>query len=280
MITVYLDVHLVTNILVNYILLKISSRLGKISYNNKRVVLSSLVGALFATFIFLELNPVISLVLRSVSLLLCSYIAYGFINTKNYIRNTGILFFSTAFFSGTVLYMSQKSEVFYFNNFLCYININPVLLVMCITLAYVVINIYGILYSKSVSGEKQECEIEIEGRKILLSAFYDTGFSVRDILGHRAVMLCSMQSVNGVMPLELYIKLKDFLSGNITGDKNIVCIFYSDISGSGILPAIVPDRVVINNHRIENILIAFTEQSFDKDTDVIFGKDIFDMAGR
>ncbi|MBQ8603789.1 MAG: sigma-E processing peptidase SpoIIGA [Oscillospiraceae bacterium] len=277
--TVYLDVLIVMNTLINYILLKISALLGQIPYNTRNIMLSSLTGALFSSVIFLDINTVLSLCIKTISVTVCTCLAFGFVSWKYFIKNSICVLLSTFIFTGLLYAFPADNSFLYLNNFCYYININPLFLVLCIGCIYMVLQAADFVFSQKNTGNKMVCTLTIDGREITATAFYDTGFGVRDILGHRAVMLCSLPPVKNSLDRPLVSVLEDFLAGNLRTDIGLFHVFYSDISKQGILPAIRPQAAVLNGKEIKNVIIAFTDKTFSDDVQIIFGKDIFEMTG-
>ena len=277
--TVYLDVLITINILINYFLLKMTAVIGKIAYSNKRIIFSAVVGALFSPLIFFDIAPILSVLIKTVSAVICTYTAFGFVSLGLFIKHVFYLMTATFIFTGTLYALPQDNSLFYLNNLHRYININPFLLVLCISVVYRVLWLWDTVYMRISAAEKMTCTVDFEGTLLEMTGFYDTGFNIRDILGHRAVMLCSLPSVKGSIDEQLYSALEDFINGKLNRDIKLQHVFYSDISKQGILPAVRPKAVKIREKEIKNVLIAFTDSVLGDDVQIIFGKDIFDMTG-
>jgi len=277
--TVYLDVLLVVNFLINYILLKISAHCGKLPYKTVNIILSAAVGALFSVVMLTDVSPVLSFTVRIISVIICAFVAFGFTTVKCFIKSILFLLLSTFLFTGVIYSFFSHSSFVYVKNCFYYININPILLVGCITVVYIVMQLSEIFFLSKPDINKCQCDVTIENMNFSVTAFYDSGFSVKDILGHRCVMLCSIPAVRNKLNSDFTAKIESFLKGDIEIPENIIHVFYSDISGGGILPAVRATKIMINKKEIKNTILAFTDKSFSDDVGIIFGKDILDMIG-
>ena len=59
---------------------------------------------------------------------------------------------------------------------------------------------------------------------------------------------------------------------NVVG--GFIPVFFSTLSGNGMIPAVKSEYILIENKRIENILIAFTESDLGENVTALFGTDI------
>ncbi len=276
--TLYLDVLIAVNFLVNYILLKISAFCGQLPYKTANIIASAFTGALFSVAVLADISAILSFVIKLFSVCLCAFIAYGFVSFKYYFKSLVYLLLSTFIFTGVISLFTDSSFV-YLNNCFYYININPLLLVGCIVAVYAVLQITALFFSSKHGKDKKECEVKIGESIFNTTAFYDSGFNVKDILGHRAVMLCSLPAVKKQLSPDFVEKTESFLQGEIESVAGISHVFYSDISGGGIMPAVKVEKIMLDKKEIKNTLLAFTGKSFPDDVGIIFGKDIFDMIG-
>lgn len=276
--TVYIDVLIAVNFVINYMLLKISAFRAAVPYRTFNVVVSAIAGAVFSLIVLFDIPPWVSACIKIISVTGCCGIAFGFVSKKYFIRTLISLLLVTFAFTGIVSLFSDCSFV-YLNNYFYYININPLLLVGCITAMYMIVIRKETLLSVKRKGEIQQCTVTAGGCTAVVPAFFDTGFNVKDILGHRAVILCSLGAVNDCMEKEFVYKIRAFLQGNIGDFTGIIHVFYSDITGDGILPAIRPEKVLLGNSELKNTIIAFTDKEFHNNVGMIYGKDIFDMIG-
>ena len=76
---------------------------------------------------------------------------------------------------------------------------------------------------------------------------------------------------------DLYNIINNFYKGEVKA--GITPLFYSDLTGSGMLAAVKTDIVMVNNKDVKNVLLAVSKKEFSKEQDIIFGKDFYDRFG-
>ncbi|MEG0664455.1 MAG: sigma-E processing peptidase SpoIIGA [Clostridia bacterium] len=137
---VYVDILILLNFFINYILLKSTALLAKAVINVKRLMLSAGILSFGSLIIFLKpLNFLIMILIKIVFLFIMSFIAFGFNNSKRFFKLTFFLLLITFIFNGIIsgIWYFASSENVYFNNQTVYFNINLYLL-----LALVVLHIF------------------------------------------------------------------------------------------------------------------------------------------
>ncbi len=276
--TVYLDILLLINTIVNYYLLKITMSALKLTADLKRLLVSSFTGALFSCAVLVEMNNIYAFFLRIISVIVCAYLAFGFINTRSFIKNTFALIGTNLLYTGFIYNFLGESSFTYINNYFCYIHINPVLFVSLVCVIYFVMWAKELVLAGKHKDYIYEFTIWFDGRSKQFKSFYDTGFNIKDIIGGKAVMLCAAEDLNEVLLPGEISAIYSFLKGEM--DKGVYTpVFYSDITGQGMLPCIKPDKVIYKNKEIKNTVIAVTDKKFDRDVRIIFGKEVFNLTG-
>jgi len=282
--TVYIDILIVVNIIINYFLIRITAMFSNIPCNTRRTIISSVAGAFFSLFIFMD-NMILPLsyLIKIISAVLCCLIAFGYTTILPFIRNILCLLRSDTIFSGVLILLFNNPEYLYGNNLYWYININPILLVLCIFAVFIIVSTYDFFSAGISKNSIFSFEIYFGNNHKKLYGFYDTGFGVKDILGRKGVILCSLADLQDTIDTGLYRNIEDFINDKPVTDKRITPIFYSDISSNGMLPAVKPQKInSINNgvkKELKDVLLAFTDKKFSDEVQLIFGKEIFNMIG-
>ena len=281
--TVYLDVLIIINVILNYCILKLIASLCGTNVKFEKIIVSSLVGALFSLSIFLEINYICSFILKLLSVVICSYIAFGIKNIIFFLKSTGIMLIVTFSFSGIALALRKTNSIVYQNNFYTYLDVNPIVLLTAIVFVYCLLTFVEFISFSLNRNYIFKIDIYYGDRFISATGLYDTGFRVKDIVTFRKVMICSVECIKVLLPEDLLSEIKDFYILGEYHSKKITPVFYSDISDNGMLPGIKPEKVVLyagnKTVEIKNCIIAVTEKNISSDVQVIFGKDIYSMAG-
>ena len=214
--TVYLDILILINTLINYFIIRIASLISSYNISFYRGLSAALCSSFFSLYIFAESSSALfTVTVKAVSLIAAIFLCTGKINLKHNLKFTLFFFTANAVFTGILFFFMQDTDFVYINNCFYYININPVSLVVCVMIAWIIITLVS-LYS-GISTQKECCEFTIfyGGKSVALKGFYDTGFLVKDYLSYRAVMLCGLPQIEDILPENVtWIKIeKDLEKG-------------------------------------------------------------------
>lgn len=282
--TVYLDVLLVTNLIINYFLLKATANYYGLKAGTARMLLASFIGGAFSLSILADLPFFISMVWKLISLLVCVAVAFGIKSRVVFIKTTICLITITFIFTGFITAISQNSSVVFIRNMQIYMNISPLVLVSSIVVVYIFITAFEFAFEFSKKEYNYSIEIYYGSNSCTGCAFYDTGFKVKDVITFKNVMLCDFDFIKPILPQDLCENITDFYHDGIYKEKGIIPVFYSDLNNSGMLPGAKLDKVILSSKNekkvLDNILMAVSPQKISEDCDVIFGKDINKMVGR
>ena len=142
--TIYIDTLIFSNIIIDYLLLSITTKILKINYKLYRIILGSLFGGISSLTILLPwgnflFNFVVKLTIISITIL----ISFGYINKITFGKRTFVLFLITSLFSGLILFMLSiiKSDFIMMKNNIVYFNISPILLIIFTTISYFILSI-------------------------------------------------------------------------------------------------------------------------------------------
>ncbi|MBE6865351.1 MAG: hypothetical protein E7492_00120 [Ruminococcaceae bacterium] len=279
--TVYIDLLILVNILVNYFLIKLTAVLSNSNINSKRIIISSFIGSLFSLIIIFDMPVIVSVLLKVFSVVFCSFISFGFISKFIFVKRTIILLSVYMMFTGILQMLSEKTSYIYINNCSFYISINPIIFVAVVVVFYMVFTFAEIVFCQHPQNFVYNIVINTEFGNIPATGFYDTGFKIKDIMHQRPVIMCSMDYLGTTGLYDIYSKTERFYNGDI--DKEIIPLFYSDITGGGMLPAFKTNSVIIkknkNANEVKNVLVAVSKKDFSNERQIIFGKDFYDRFG-
>lgn len=219
--TIYVDIVLLENICMNFIILFATAYIMKLQIKFLRIFLSSFIGAIYAILVYANILEIYTNIFMKVILSICMvYIAFKPKNIKGIIKEL-ILFYLVSFALGgcafALLYIIRPQEIFIKNG--VYIGTYPIKIALlggivgfCITyIAFKTvknrINKNEIIYS---------VEIKIENKSIITKALLDTGNMLKDPLTKSPVILIEKKILLNLLPENL-IK---FMEENHGGDMD------------------------------------------------------------
>lgn len=286
---VYVDVLIVTNFLINYALLSLLSRLCGRNRIKLRLILSSLIGALFSLTIFLpELGGWYELGIKIISSVLMVLIANKFISMVEILKEWLLLFIITALFGGLMMniYTTVIPNFMLYANGVVYFHLSPILLIINISIAYAIICLADMLLHLSVLKEgKYIVTLRLFGKEKRLHALVDTGNSLTEPFSNIPVVVCGLEDINELLPNELSMAMRIFFINNSSEhfppeyQAKIRMIPFHGVGASGILPALKGDSLKIEMDGRENLIESFyiaisQERIYSNGCRMLLGKDM------
>lgn len=237
---VYLDLVFIINFFFDFILLYGTSKILKRIVSLKRLFLGSLVGTFSLIFLYLPLTSFKLFILKVLLSITIILVTFG---KKNIIQNISYFYILSIILGGT-LYLFDIS-VAYKNTGILFIKNGYVLnIVLIIIVTPLIIYLYvkeHLKYKNKISN-KYQVEIKINENEYILEAILDTGNNLTDPYKKRPIIL-----------IDEKIKPKR---------KKIIYVPYKALNTQGVIPCILPDKVIINNKEFKNILIGLSTDKF------------------
>ena len=274
---IYIDVLLITNFFISYFLILSSAILSGYTFSRKNVVAAAVAGALCCLYIFVQAgNVFVDFTFKFISLIICAAIAFGVKDKKRLIIQTVCYMLLNMLLTGLISVLSVRSTMVYENNMFFYFSINPVMLVISSAVIYFIILLFEILKEKISPQNIYLFDIYFKDFSLKgLSAFYDSGFRLKDIVSNKDVIIVGYEKVKDGLPHELKNNICSFLNNRYSDVSGaFVPVFFNTLSGSSMIPAIKSEYISVENKKIKNVLVAFTLNELSENVAAIFGADI------
>lgn len=268
---IYIDVLLCVNLLINYVILILEAKLLNLRIKRKRLILSALMGSFYSIFIFFDqINLLLSLFIKLLMSITIILIAYGFINTRSFVKSIVTFYFINFIFGGIIFciwYFISPKGIF-IKNGIVYFDISPTFLILSTVVIYFSIKIYQYFLGES-DLHNIVCDLEIlnNGKTVKLFAKVDTGNSLKEPFSNKPVIVAEYESLKDILPPEV----KNYIQDNVEdwtakGKKTSLLrvIPYSTVSGEGLLPAFTPEKVTIkykNKTYIKETFLAISKRN-------------------
>lgn len=260
---VYVDVLIVTNFIVNYLLILVSGRLCGTRLSRWRIVLAALVGALSALAIFLPALPGwCNVALKLLLTLLIAAIAGGYSNGRGFIKRVAMLLAASFVFAGLMLFVTLLSggKAGFYANGACYFHISAVELLAFSSAAYAVLLVYQKLFKRGMAGEQEySVEVAAQGHVLRLTGVMDSQNNLLDFFSGTPVVVGPRVLLEDILPPGVRAAMDSSLAdaASMRGVRLIPC---GTVSGQDILPAFRPDRMTLRGGgteiEVEDVYIA------------------------
>ena len=252
---IYLDILIVLNWLIDYLLLSLTSRILRLPAKTWRLMLGSAVGGVAACQILLPVPTLFAWLIRLFSAALIVRIAFAWHGWKRYGQRIFSFFCISALLSGMVmvLWYATGSDAVITKGGTVYCDISPLWLTVFALVSYGVIRLYE-RFRRSRAPEVLEYTVTVcEGDSVCeCRALYDTGLRLREPFSGQPVIVINRAALTAVLPLPLSEALRTV--GAVTtvyASPRLRMIPYRTVSGNGLLPAFVPSSVTLR--RVDGI---------------------------
>ena len=269
--TVYLDELFVLNAVINFILLFVTKRIIRSNSSNPRLFLGSIMGAIYAVFMFL---PSVAFMYGFIGKLIFSLalvaITYHVKNFKKYIRAVGVFYLVTFVFGGSAYailsFTSGNSQM----------HMTLKILVTSTVIAYIFITFLTSYYKRLAIREGKYTNISVfmDDKIASINCLIDTGNSLYEPLSDLPVIVVEFESICCLLPNELCDVFRQRLPIENIYEKLYKCEFKSKLrlipfhslgSKNGMIIGFKPDRVMVNNESVGNTIIGIYAERLSSD---------------
>lgn len=259
--TIYLDLILLENIIMNYIIILATGMVCKVDVKQIRVLLSSVLGAMYAIVIyFIDLKIYTSQITKLIVSTSMVYIAFNATNIKILLRQL-IIFYLTSFCFGGVayylLYVVNPDLIKSINGVL--VGTYPIkIAILGGILGFFIINIsFKIIKNKLTKKDMlYDIDIHYKEEKSRIKAMLDTGNLLTDPITNIPVLIVESQKLKNIIPenINKIIFSSEFADIHEDIKKRCSIIPFSSIGkNNGMIIGFRPDYIKIHTEAGEKV---------------------------
>lgn len=235
---IYVDTLVFTNIIIDYILLSITSVIVKRNYRLVRLILAAVIGGFSSLYIFVQSNSLILDMIFKIGVgALILFIAVGVKNIKVFIFSY-IVFLGLSFVLNGAVYFLQSvagGGVWLSDNLVSYIDISPLLLIGITAVIYLAIRFIQRISDRRIKVNTAQLSVSMCGISESYIALVDSGNSLSDPFGDAQVFILDSEAY------ELFLeKLNDI---NLDNRHRLIPI--KTVENVGLLEAVRCDSAEI-----------------------------------
>ena len=282
--TIYLDIVLVENLCMNYIILFATGYILKIKLNHIRLIISALIGGIYSILAYTQILEAYSNVLMKLILsIIMVYIAYNPKNVKLLSKQILIFYLTSFMFGGTafaLLYFVKPQEILMKDGvFIGTYPLKIALLGGIVGFAITVIAFKVVKYR--INKNDMFCEIEIffAKKSVKVKAMLDTGNMLKDPITRMPVIIVEKDILYKIIPYKILDNLENIIGGDIPNDfyeevnveyvsKFRVIPFSSLGKQNGLLLGFKASKVITyidsNEEELKNIIIGIYDKKLSK----------------
>ena len=282
--TVYIDIILLENLCMNYIILFATAYIMKIKISHIRIIASSSIGAVYSIMLYMQILPIYSSIFMKIILSVAMvYISYAPKTVKIAIKQLIIFYLISFAFGGcafALLYFVKPQDIFIKNG--VYIGTYPLKIALLGGIVGFVITYiaFKIIKNKATKEERiYKLKIKINDKTVEVNALLDTGNKLKDPITLVPVIVIEKQKLYNFLPEEILENIDKIIGGdsnklieeNIKYMSKFRVIPYNSIGKqNGLMLGFKADEVKIiideEERTIKNTIIGIFNQSFNSQT--------------
>lgn len=218
--TIYLDVVLIENLCMNYIILFATGYLLKIKMNHIRLILSAILGGIYSILAYMEILEIYSnFALKIILSIVMVYLAYHAKNIKQLAKQL-IFFYLTSFVFGgcafALLYFIKPQEILIRNG--TYIGTYPLKITILGGIVGFTITVIAFHFvKKKITKKNMYCNITIyfEEKNVTATALLDTGNMLKDPITSMPVIVVEKEILKNILPEIILNNLNKIIGGDV-----------------------------------------------------------------
>ena len=280
--TIYIDVIIVENLIMNYIILYATGTISKVKISYLRIFCSSLIGAIYdITEYTFKLNIYSNIIIKTILSVIIIYVAFNPQNIKKMCKQLIIFYVTTFTFGGIatyLIYVLKPQNIIIKNGMYVGTYVLKVIFIGAIIGTIILFIAFKQVKSK-ITKKDMICKIKIKinGKEKTLDAMVDTGNMLKEPITGTPVAVVERTSLYDLLPKEILNNTESILGGdfkNIPEDikreyipKLKIIPFASLGKQNGMLVGIKPEKIEIINEQTEenkNAIIGIYNKSLTK----------------
>ncbi|MEI3357070.1 MAG: sigma-E processing peptidase SpoIIGA [Clostridia bacterium] len=281
--TIYVDVVLFENLIMNYIILFTTSQILKIEQKHIRIILASLLGAIYSIIAYMNILDIYSKIpLKILLSIIIVYVAFNPQTVKKMWKYILFFYLVSFVFGGaafSLIYIVKPQEILMKNGL--FLGTYPLkIAILGAIVAFITITIVFKLAKNKISKKDLFCEMEIciNNKKIETKTMVDTGNMLKEPITNTPVVVVEHMLLYECIPKEILNNLENIIGGDFSNisekikneyiSKLKLIPFSSLGKQNGMLIGIKPDYIKIKTeekeNKIENVIIGIYNKSLTK----------------
>ena len=218
--TIYIDIVIIENLIMNYIILCATGIVSKIKIRHLRLIMASLLGAIYSVVAYMKILEIYSnIVLKILLSVIIVYIAYNPQTVKK-LWKTLVMFYLVSFVFGGVafslIYIIKPQDIIMKNGlFLGTYPLKTIILGAIVAFAIIIIAVK--IIRKKFTTKDMICDIEImlNNKKINTKALIDTGNMLKEPITNTPVVVVEKILLYECIPKEILNNINQIIGGDL-----------------------------------------------------------------
>ena len=220
-ITIYIDIIFLENLIMNSIILYATGIILKAKLKMIRVIISSVIGGIYAIITYVTGIQIYTLaILKVILAIIMVYIAFNPNNVKKMLKQVAIFYLTSFVFGGVTLYLIyyiKPQEILIKNGIYVGEYILKVIMLGAI-IAFVIIKISLKIIKTRINAKDIYCKIrfKLNEKSIETQAMIDTGNLAKEPITNIPVVIVESTLLEDVLPKQILNNLENILCGDLS----------------------------------------------------------------
>ncbi len=259
--TIYVDVLLAVNLFINYFLLLATAKFLAVRRLRLRMLASAALGSAYSLTLLLPEIPVaLSLLMELFMAASLVFLAFPNEGVKRFFKALACFYAMNFAFAGLMmaLWYFTAPQGMVMKNSVVYFNISPLFLIGTTAVCYVVIRlIYRFIGRHKIAGEYCTVTVFWQGKSVCCTAKIDTGNALVEPFSHYPVLVLEYRILEPLFSCQVqaFFRENKWESVGVAfeeqGAPNIRMVPFQSVSGSGVLPAFLPEKITVKTGRVQ-----------------------------
>lgn len=294
--TIYIDIIIVENLIMNYIILYATGLISQNKISHLRIIFASIIGAIYAVTEYIsKLNIYSNILLKIILSIVIVFIAFYPQNVKKMFKLLVLFYLTTFTFGGVatyLIYVLKPQNIIIKNGM--YVGTYVLKVIFIGAIVGTIILIIAFKFAKNKITKKDmicKVKIKLNGKEIVLDTMVDTGNMLKEPLTGNPVVVVEKTSLYDLMPKEILNNTELILGGdfgkipeNIKNEyiSRLKIIPFSSLGKqNGMLIGIKPEKLYVINEQSEekkdNAIIGIYNKSLTKrgEYNALIGIDLY-----
>lgn len=297
--TIYLDIILLENLCMNYIILFATGLINKSNLKPLRIFFSSLIGGIYAILSFVQILEIYSNLFFKILLsIVMIYIAFRPQNIKLLAKQLLIFYLVSFAFGGcafALLYFIRPQDILMRNGVLT--GTYPIKIAFLGGIVgFVIVTIAFKIVKQRISKKDMFCNVTVflNEKSKTIKALIDTGNLLKDPISKMSVVVVEAVSLEEVLPKEIVLHVNEIIQGKEEYLSKVPSEYISKLrmipfsslgKQNGLLLGIIADKIEVQleeqRTKLNNVIIGIYEKSLTKNGAYtgLIGLDIIERCG-
>ena len=214
--TIYIDIVLLENLIMNYIIFLATAIILKIKINQLRLIIASLLGAVYSIIAYIMVSKIYSnIILKIILSIIIVYIAFNPQTLKKLWKSILIFYLTSFVFGGAafaLIYIIKPQEILMKNGLFLGTYPLKTIILGAIVAFVLVITAFTIVKNKiSKKDMIYEIEILLNGKNIKTRAMLDTGNMLKEPITNTPVIVVEHNLLYECIPKEILNNLENII---------------------------------------------------------------------